>query len=121
MRASSEAPFWAERGLAVSGAPFVSGQTKGGTVDDLRAWTMRQEAVGRCLFCPDWSCAGTIEEIELKSAQHRAEKHPEVLGKKRKRRANLSRWRSRLDEDSLQEISQERTRRMRLLGISEET
>lgn len=92
---------------------------KKGSVADLRAWSLTQPAVGRCLFCPEWSVTGTSEEVNGHLAEHRAQEHPETIGYRRRRRRGSGKlnFRQTLTDEQNDEIEAERRRRMRLLGI----
>lgn len=103
-------------------APFTSEEKyQRGSAADLEEWAQRQPAIGRCIFCPDWAAQGTIEEVRKSSIEHRKTVHPEIARTKKRRpsKPNLMRWRTNLDEEQSLEISEERGRRMRLLGIEE--
>lgn len=105
----------------MSGASSVSMEREPtGAINDLRDWTMQQRAVGRCLFCPEWEVTGTVEEIEQFSREHRLEVHPDLKPTRRRQRANLGRWRSTISAIDSAEIHEERTKRLRLLGITPE-
>lgn len=89
-----------------------------GSAADLREWSLRQPATGRCAFCPEWKVEGTSREVVALAEEHRREVHPELSHlKKRRHKGHLMRWRSTLDEESSLEIEETRSKRMRLLGI----
>jgi hypothetical protein len=101
----------------------VSGASFYGSAADLQDWAMRQPEVGRCLFCPEWVVEGTADEINLLLLEHRNQHHPEVCEGRRRRRPSrglLLSFRQKLNEEQSEEIQIERSRRMRLLGISDQ-
>lgn len=92
-----------------------------GSAADLEAWAQLQPAIGRCVFCPEWTIEGTVEEVRRLSVEHRKTEHPEIakIKKRRPSKPNLLKWKSNLDQEQTLEIKDERERRMRLLGIEE--
>lgn len=86
----------------------------------IEIWGQESATTGYCAFCPDWKIQGTAREVAELSRQHRAEVHPDLPPPTRRRRANLSRWRTSLNESESAEVTIERSRRLRLLGIEPE-
>ena len=87
------------------------------------AWSLSQPAVGGCLFCPEFHPEGTYAEIIAACAEHRAELHPELKRKPRKRRGTVSGVMSfgqATTDEQYAEIQETREKRMRLLGIAAE-
>lgn len=83
-------------------------------------WGQDSLMTSYCAFCPGLKFEGTAREVAELCREHRAQEHPDLPPPTRRRRANLSGWRSRLSESEGSEIQVERTRRMRLLGIDQE-
>lgn len=77
-----------------------------------------QPLKGGCEPCGlEWE--GTVEEVLKLSLEHRQESHPETLkARRRKSVRTLSSFRSqRMDDESKDEIEQERQKRAFLIGI----
>jgi hypothetical protein len=74
----------------------------------------------RCALCPKWSFTGPSLEGREKAAQHRAEAHPEIQPKRR-RRGHLNRFRQPpMSKEEEAEVRAERLRRARLIGTESE-
>ena len=75
-----------------------------------------QEMKVGCLLCPDWEATGTASEARAAAEEHRADEHPELVGRKvvRKRRA----FSHAMTAEREAQIEEERRQRMRALGIA---
>lgn len=73
----------------------------------------------RCLFC-SWTHVGTAAEGRVKAEAHRLTKHPDATNTFRRRQANPARGRSpAMSRDHMEDVENERRKRMYLLGIAE--
>jgi hypothetical protein len=74
----------------------------------------------RCLFCT-WAWEGTALEGRTRAIAHRLKDHPEIKPALRRNGRNLKSFRqSRIKPEQALEISTERDKRARLLGIDVE-
>jgi len=89
--------------------------------EDFRNYGLNLPTVGGCMYCPRFKPKGTALQVKEACEQHRLEKHPELVGKKRYRRPHASpgvlSFRQFLTEDEGKEIDAVRAKRMKLLGI----
>lgn len=77
-----------------------------------------QPLLTSCALCK-WSWEGTVGEGLKKAREHREKKHPETLKERRRRSArSLHSFRTmRMDEESKDEIEEERRKRAFLHGV----
>ena len=89
-----------------------------------RSWALSQPAVGGCLFCPEFRPEGTGDDIRAANEAHLQSVHPELVGKKRKRRLRANpaviAFRQSLTDEESNAVDEERRRRMFQLGIEAE-
>lgn len=72
-----------------------------------------------CMFC-DWDFDGPASSTRIAAFEHRQEKHPETLNKRRSklRRRTLTSFRSlEIDSRDKEEVERERKRRAFLIGV----
>ena len=91
---------------------------------EFRTWAFAQPTRGGCLFCPEFQPQGTCEEIKAANENHLKSVHPELVGKKRKRRARANptviAFRQSLTEEESNALDEKRRQRMFQLGIETE-
>ena len=80
-------------------------------------WGQESTTVGYCAFCPKWKIEGPHSDVVARAREHRLTVHPDLHPPKRRRRPSLSTWRTTINKEESVEMEQERSRRLRLLGI----
>lgn len=88
---------------------------------EFRAWALSQPTSGGCLFCPDYHPEGTGDEVAAANRAHLETVHPELVGKKRKRRTRANpaviAFRQSLNAEESAAVDEERRKRLFQLGI----
>jgi len=109
----------------VSQKSYKSNGKKASEIDqEFKVWALSQPTTGGCLFCPDFHPRGTGDEIRAANEAHLQNVHPELVGKKRKRRKRANptviAFRQSLTDEESSAVDEERRRRMFQLGIETE-
>ena len=101
-----------------SHAPRQPGKTAGEMRADQEAWRDSQPVVASCLYC-DWQHAGTVEEGRDRARAHRADDHPELVGRRTIRKKPVSRLGEKPSDREITEARRVRWAREYRIGQEE--